>query len=57
MLKAISMQLEGEGWGCLKKREELNFAAKTKEVTFDTSAKTKWILYIDHDCGEFTNVH
>jgi len=32
--------------GTLKKREELNFAAKTKEVTFSTSAKTKWIRLI-----------
>ena len=43
MLKAISMQVGGGEWGRLKKREELNFAAKTKEVTFSTSAKTKWI--------------
>jgi len=38
------MQLGGGGWGGLKKREETNFAAKTKEVTFSsTSAKKKMI--------------
>ena len=43
--QAISMQLGGGGWGRLEKRirMELNFAAKTKDVTFSTSAKIKRI--------------